>query len=276
MLAQQLGELILLNAEAISATGLIADVIAKLHQKSGLTDYGTHMIQRLLENKIPIKDVVWTHILPTAASMTANQSQIFCQSFDYYLTEGAQYIPDLYRLAKDHSKEADELLLRYFLEGARLRATVGLFRDYKPTAAGAPTTASIPTSNGSTLSVPQGRRILVDIISASRDPTAFPEPGKVKLDRPMDSYLQYGWGPHQCAGMDVSLTAMTAMFKVVFGLKGLKRAQGSGPGGMWYGESQGELKKVMGPDGLTMYMTPDWGTYFPFPTTMKVQWDADL
>jgi linoleate 8R-lipoxygenase/9,12-octadecadienoate 8-hydroperoxide 8R-isomerase len=62
LLAQQLGELILLNAEAISATGLIADVIAKLHQSSGLTDYGTHMIQRLLENKIPIKDVVWTHM----------------------------------------------------------------------------------------------------------------------------------------------------------------------------------------------------------------------
>jgi hypothetical protein len=62
MLAQQLGELILLNAESISATGFIADVIAKLHQTTALTEYGTHMIQRLLENKIPIKDVVWTHM----------------------------------------------------------------------------------------------------------------------------------------------------------------------------------------------------------------------
>lgn len=62
MLGQQLGELILLNAEAISATGFIADVIAKLHQTSPLTDYGTHMIQRLLDSKLPVKDVVWSHL----------------------------------------------------------------------------------------------------------------------------------------------------------------------------------------------------------------------
>jgi len=62
MLAQQLGELILLNTEAIAATGLIADVLAKLHQTSGLTDYGTHMIQRFLENKMPIKEIVWSQM----------------------------------------------------------------------------------------------------------------------------------------------------------------------------------------------------------------------
>jgi len=62
MLAQQLGELILLNAEAIHATGFIADVIAKLHKTSPLTDYGTHMIQKLLDTKISVKDVVWSHM----------------------------------------------------------------------------------------------------------------------------------------------------------------------------------------------------------------------
>ena len=61
-LAQQLGELILLNAEVISATGFMADLIAKLHQHSALTDYGTHMIQRMLESKIPVKDAVWGHM----------------------------------------------------------------------------------------------------------------------------------------------------------------------------------------------------------------------
>jgi hypothetical protein len=160
------------------------------------------------------------------------------------------------------------------MEGARLRATVGLFRDYSPSSAGSPSTASIIDGDAK-VSVPAGRRILVDLILASQDPIAFPEPEKVKLDRPMDSYLHYGWGPHQCAGMDASMTAMTAMFKVVFGLKGLKRAQGSAPGGAWYGESQGELKKIPGPGGLTIYMTPDQSSFFPFPTTMKVQWDAE-
>lgn len=62
MLAQQLGELVLMNAEAISKTGFIADLLAKLHQSSPLTDYGTHMIQRLLDTKLSVEDVVWSHL----------------------------------------------------------------------------------------------------------------------------------------------------------------------------------------------------------------------
>lgn len=62
MLAQQLGELILMNVEAVHATGFIADVIAKLHKTSPLTEYGTHMIQRLLDTKLSVKDVVWSHL----------------------------------------------------------------------------------------------------------------------------------------------------------------------------------------------------------------------
>jgi len=50
--------------------------------------------------------------LPTAAAMTANQSQIFTQSLDYYLGDGAQYIPELYRLSKENTKEAEDKILR--------------------------------------------------------------------------------------------------------------------------------------------------------------------
>jgi hypothetical protein len=50
--------------------------------------------------------------LPTAASMTANQSQVFSQALDYYLGDGAKYIPKLYELANANTKEADKLILR--------------------------------------------------------------------------------------------------------------------------------------------------------------------
>jgi len=159
------------------------------------------------------------------------------------------------------------------MEGARLRGGVSLYRDYVP-ASGATTAAVIPDGVDK-VTVPVNRRILVNLIIASRDPAAFPDPLEVRLDRPLDSYLHYGWGPHQCAGMDASIVAMTTMFKVVFGLKGLKRAQGSAPGGRWYGDNQGELKTVQGPYGLTLYMTPDQSSIFPFPTTMKIQWDSE-
>lgn len=207
--------------------------------------------------------------------MTANQSQVFTQALDYYLGDGSKYLPELYKLSKANTKEADELITRYFLEGARLRATVGLFRDFKPTSA-ATTKVDIPDGS-STTTVPANARILVDLKAANQDPAAFPDPTTVLLDRPLDSYLIYGWGPHQCVGMDASITAMTAMFKTVFGLKGLRRVVGSAPGGGWYtgGESQGDLKTVPGPHGMTMYMTPEQTSFFPFPTTMKVQWDAE-
>jgi len=159
------------------------------------------------------------------------------------------------------------------MEGARLRATVGLFRDYVPTS-GATGPASI-VDGSTTLTVPPGGRILIDLIEVSRDPTAFPKPLEVDLNRPIDSYIHYGWGPHQCAGKDASMVAMTAMFKTVFSLKNVQRAQGCGPHGIWFGPSQGELKTLDGPYGLTLYMTADQGTIFPFPTTMKIQWDEE-
>lgn len=65
------------------------------------------------------------------------------------------------------------------------------------------------------------------------------------------------------------MVAMTAMFKTVFGLKGLRRATTE------WGESPGELKTVKGPYGITFYMTEDQRSYYPFPTSMKVVWDEE-
>ena len=44
--------------------------------------------------------------------MTANQSQLFSQALDYYLGEGQKYIPDLYELSKQNTKEADDKILK--------------------------------------------------------------------------------------------------------------------------------------------------------------------
>jgi hypothetical protein len=50
--------------------------------------------------------------MPTASSMTANQSQIFTQALDYYLGEGAKHIPVLYKLSKENTKEAEDKIMR--------------------------------------------------------------------------------------------------------------------------------------------------------------------
>lgn len=112
MLTAQLGDLVMFNVEAVSKTGVIADFIAKLHTKSELTEYGVHMIQRLLGSGLSIKDVVWTNLVPTAASMVANQAQLFAQALDYYLGDGSKHLKELNRLSKLNTTEADELISR--------------------------------------------------------------------------------------------------------------------------------------------------------------------
>lgn len=92
-------------------------------------------------------------------------------------------------------------------------------------------------------------------VKANRDPTVFPDPNEVHLDRPMDSYIHYGLGPHTCLGQEASKVALTAMLRVVGRLENLRRAPGP----------QGQLKKVPREGGFYVYMKDDHTSYFPFP-----------
>ncbi|KAH1985901.1 hypothetical protein KXW18_005591 [Aspergillus fumigatus] len=256
---QQLGQLTLANVELIAKTGFIANLVNSLHRHDVLSEYGVHMIQRLLDSGMPAPEIVWTHVLPTAGGMVANQAQLFSQSLDYYLSEeGSVHLPEINRLAKEDTTEADDLLLRYFMEGARIRSSVAL-----PRVVAQPT---VVEDNGQKITLKQGQHIICNLVSASMDPVTFPEPDKVKLDRDMNLYAHFGFGPHQCLGLGLCKTALTTMLKVIGRLDNLRRA----PGG------QGKLKKLSGPGGIAMYMTPDQTAFFPFPTTMKIQWDGDL
>ncbi|KAI1909515.1 hypothetical protein LOZ53_002679 [Ophidiomyces ophidiicola] len=256
---QKLGQFVMLNTQVIAKTGFIGGIIDRLHGNEALADYGIHMIQRLLESKMPIDEIVWTNILPTAGGMVANQAQLFSQCLDYYLSkEGSEHLPEIRRLAHLNTKEADDLLMRYFLEGARMRSTVALYRDVA--------TDLTIQDNAKELKLRTGERVVCNLISASKDPEVFPEPGKVDLTRDLSTYIHLGAGPHECLGAGMSKIALTTMLKVVGKLENLRRAPGP----------QGELKKIAAPGGITVYMSEDDSRFSPFPTTMKVLWDGEL
>lgn len=122
---------------------------------------------------------------------------------------------------------------------------------------------TIVEDDGRNVSVQPGDRVFVSCVSAARDAKIFPEPDKVNPKRPLDSYIHYGAGPHECLGRDISQVALVELFRAIFRKPGLRRV----PGG------QGELKKVPRPGGFYAYMTEDWSSIWPFPTTMKVTWD---
>jgi linoleate 8R-lipoxygenase/9,12-octadecadienoate 8-hydroperoxide 8R-isomerase len=109
---QELGQLIMTNVEKLGKSGFIASLVNRLHRHDVLSEYGTHIIQKLLESGLEPAEIVWTHILPTASGMVATQARILSQCLDYYLGEGAVHLPEINRLAKEDTLEADELLTR--------------------------------------------------------------------------------------------------------------------------------------------------------------------
>ncbi|KAJ5504378.1 hypothetical protein N7463_007252 [Penicillium fimorum] len=257
--AQQLGELTLANVELVSKTGFISNLVNRLHRHDILSEYGVHMIQRLLDSELPVKDIVWSHILPTAGALVANQGQLFSQCIDYYLSEeAAEHLVEIQRLSREDTPEADELLVRYFMEGARLRCGVALPRLVtKPT---------VVDDNGEKTTLKAGQEIICNLVAAGHDPVAFPDPDKVRLDRDMSLYTHFGFGPHECLGVKMCPLALSTMLKVLGRLDNVRRAPGP----------QGHLKKLNGLGGIAMYMDAEHSSFTPFPATMKIQWDGDL
>lgn len=123
---QQLGKLIETNVKAVNMTGWIANMVDGLHKDhTPMTDYGVHMIRRLLESGLGVHEVTWSQVLPTAGAMVANQAQVFTQALDFYLMEENQvHLKEINRLAKMDTPEADDKILHYAMEGIRKRRSL--------------------------------------------------------------------------------------------------------------------------------------------------------
>ncbi|KAI4156503.1 MAG: hypothetical protein LQ340_000229 [Diploschistes diacapsis] len=256
---QQLGALVEGIASGVGHSGFFGNLFDRFNKRSSLSKYGSHMIMKLLQSGYGVKELVWTHILPTAGGMVANQAQLLAQCLDFYLEEeNRQHWKEIGRLARLDTAEADELILRYFMEGARIRSSVGLYRHVQKDMA--------VQDRDRTIHLKAGDRILVNLVSASHDAAGFPHPEKVDVTRPMDSYIHYGWGPHQCIGLDASKLALSTMLKTFAKLENLRRAPGP----------QGRIKTLHVHGGFSVYLMPDGTSLFPFPTSMKVNWDDEL
>ncbi|KAG4035571.1 hypothetical protein MFRU_001g03400 [Monilinia fructicola] len=291
--AKRLGDLLVENSKEGKLGGVFEGLKEKLHslvndddterqveervekekERLSLKGYGREMVERFVEAGKKIgwstERVIWEQILPTSAAMTANQSQLFTQVLDYYLSPvGNSHLPQLYTLAHENTKEADDLLLRYFLEAARIHASVAVFRIYNPpqtataTATASSTTTPEPPSHQNTRdqapSPSPGTLALLNFPLAHHDPAIFPAPETVDLQRDLDAYLMFGWGRHACLGRALALKGMLGVFKSVVGLNNLRLDVG--------------MKSVE--TGLgTAYLDAEWGVVGPFPTGLKVVWD---
>ncbi|OBR11300.1 linoleate diol synthase [Colletotrichum higginsianum IMI 349063] len=305
-LGQGLGKLMTVVVQAVAKAGFITDIVAKIREgEASLPTFGNHLIERLIADGKDIDEVIWGTIMPVVTANVTNQSQVMALCIDYYLGEGKQYLGELYDLAHQNTAEADEKLMKYMLEGCRLRGTVAVYReaatnqvitDYAPCLLDPNDPSSrTPVVNDDIegtkyeVKIPKGQRVLCNLMTAGRDPTIFEAPGEVRLDRPLESYVHFGLGPHWCAGKEISRVAQTSLFKQIVGLKNLRRAEGGRgklknmPAGVWNGQvglpvggaRNGAAGKRSEPWlGLRAFMTADQSSFWPVPTTMKVEWDA--
>lgn len=260
---QGLGKLVAANVKFTSGSGILGGIAGKLHHQQGpLADYGVHMIKKLIDTGLSVEEITWSQIVPTAGAMVANQAQVITQIMDFYLTQepGKPHWAAVQAAARSKDPASDDTLLRYAMEAIRLHGTFGSYR----TAVGADTLDD--EGFRGQVSVQPNDKVFVSFVKANRDPSIFPEPMTVRLDRPMDKYIHYGVGTHRCLGENASKVALTCMLRVMARLENLRPAPGP----------QGELKKVERGDGFYAYMTEDQGKFFPFPTTWKLHFDGEV
>ena len=100
------------------------------------------------------------------------------------------------------------------MEGIRLNGTFGSYRRS--------TVSTTIDDDGKKVDIQPGDKVFVPFLSAARDPSVFPDPGQVRIDRPLERYVHYGLGEHTCLGKEASMVALTAMLRTVAKLKGLR------------------------------------------------------
>ncbi|TKA62848.1 hypothetical protein B0A49_11568 [Cryomyces minteri] len=266
---QVLGKVMEAEVSKIKAEGVFTALMQFIRPGGGaLADYGAHMIKHLSKSGMDTRELVWGNLIGTAGGMVANQGQLLAQVLDYYFNEGAKHLNDMSETARKNTPEADDRMMHYFLEGCRLSGETGVFRRVDKE-------TSIE-DNGTTYNFKPNDTLVVNLKAVSRDSRKFPDPDNVHLDRPVDDYITFGAGAHQCLGMEMTRIALTTMLKTIFKLEKLRPAAGP----------QGKIRKVLKDfypgDALPeswhfhAYLTENLDGYFPLPTTMKVNWDGEL
>lgn len=69
-----------------------------------------------------------------------------------------------------------------------------------------------PTTVGEARLEP-GERVMASVLAANHDPSVFPDPQRVDMNRPANQHLTFGYGVHRCAGSYVARLELTVMIE---------------------------------------------------------------
>lgn len=109
--------------------------------------------------------------------------------------------------------------------------------------------------------LPANSQIFCSFITAGLDPAKFPDPEVIKLDRPSESYIHHGWGPHSCLGRPITTTSQAAMLGALAReCPAVRRAPGA----------PGEMATKMFNGAYPVFLTEDGADWSVFPVAKKV------
>lgn len=164
---------------------------------------------------------------------------------------------DIQKVAQEDTPEAFEKLRKYALEAFRLATpSFGVLRNVDADGTIVDGERQIP--------VKKGESIFLDFVTASVDPKVFPDPTKVRLDRPEDVYIHHGYAAHACLGRPIVEISMAVQLRAFARLKNLCRAPGPA----------GQLKTTTVNGAFVVYMNENWSNWTPFPPSLKVHFDG--
>jgi hypothetical protein len=123
---------------------------------------------------------------------------------------------------------------------------------------------TILNDGGNSMTLSKGTKLFIDFTAAGSDPAEFPEPNKIRLDRPEESYIHHGWGPHQCLGRAITTTAGAAMLKALAqSCPNMRRTPGP----------PGEIRSKLFNGTFPVFLAEDGGSWEAFPVSKKVLFD---
>ncbi|KKZ59000.1 hypothetical protein EMCG_00865 [[Emmonsia] crescens] len=229
--------------------GAVTNGLASHGSKTSLRSFGRDCIIELLANGKSVEEIADIMIFTALGGIGAAISTVAeILEFMIAVPENVAHLEAFRQLALENSERADNDLRRYVLEMQRLTAGHVTMR-----------VATQPGSFGAQSYQP-GDQIIAYFAAACRDPEAYPEPAKIKLDRPLEKYIAFGDGPHQCFGRELALAYLVGFLKRVTSLKNIRPALGG----------MGTLKKIKR-NGIPYYLSDDWSSFTGYASSKNIR-----
>ncbi|EER41266.1 linoleate diol synthase [Histoplasma capsulatum var. duboisii H88] len=231
--------------------GAVTNGLSSNGINTSLRSFGRDCIMELLANGKSVQEIADIMIFTALGGIGAAISTLAeILEFMIAVPENVEHLEAFRHLTLENSGRADNDLRRYVLEMQRLTAGHVTMR-----------VATQPGKFGNQSFQP-GEQIIAYFAAACRDPEAYPEPEKIKLDRPLEKYIAFGDGPHQCFGRELALAYLVGVLKQVTSLKNIRPALGG----------MGVLKRIKR-NGIPYYLSEDWSTFTGYASTWQLQFD---